>query len=56
MEFVIGGTQMNDDELKQYICEKTKSNIHYENNERVLELSLEGLQDFFEVIDVIISK
>lgn len=56
MEFVIGGTQMNDDELKQCILEKTKSNIHYENNERVLELSLEGLQEYFEVIDVIISK
>lgn len=56
MEFIIGGTQMTDEEIRQYVLEKTLSNIHLENGHRILEFSLEGLQDYFEVIDVIISK
>lgn len=55
MEIIIGGTQMTDDEIRQYVLEKCLSNIHYENGERILELSLNGLQDYFNVIDVIMN-
>lgn len=47
---------MTEEELRQCFLEKTYSNVHYENGERVLELSLDGLQEYFEVIDVILSK
>lgn len=47
---------MTDEEFKKYFYKKTGSNVHYEDGERVLELSLDGLQEFFEVIDVIMSK
>lgn len=51
-----GKKQMTDEDFKEFFYKKTRSNVHYEDGERILELSLEGLQDFFEVIDVILSK
>ena len=54
--YVERGKQMTDDELKKYILKETHSNVHYEDGERVLELSLDGLLDFFDVTDAYLSK
>lgn len=34
---------------------QTNSNIHYQNNERILELSKEGLKKYFNVNEIIIK-
>lgn len=47
---------MTDEEIKSYFLRNTHSNISYDENDRVLELSYEGLQDFFNVIDIVLTK
>ena len=47
-----GREEMLDDGFKSYMLIKCGSNIHLEENERILELSKNGLKDFFEVEDV----
>ena len=54
--YIERGKQMTDEELKKYILKETHSNVHYEDGERVLELSLDGLLDFFDVTDAYLSK
>ena len=51
-----GGKQMTDEEIKSFFLRNTHSNISYDENDRVLELSYEGLQDFFNVIDIVLTK
>lgn len=45
---------MTQEDKSRFLIE-TRSNVHYENNERVLELSMDGLLDLFEVTDVILK-
>lgn len=47
---------MRDDEIISYLLRETRSNISYDGIGRVLELSYEGLQDFFNVSDIILTK
>lgn len=47
---------MTDEEIISFILKETRSNISYDGIGRVLELSYEGLQDFFNVTDITLTK
>lgn len=47
---------MTDDAIARYILIKTNSNINYEGDERVAEISKEGLADFLNVDKIKITK
>ena len=47
---------MTDKETQSHVLIECKSNIHCENGERVLELSENGLLDYFKVKRVIIVR
>lgn len=44
------------EDLKTYVLQKARCNIHFEADKRILELSKRGLMDFFNAKDVIITK
>ena len=47
---------MTEDEIRRHVLRQMESNIHLEEGNRILELSREGLMDYFDVIDVILGK
>ncbi len=47
---------MTEEEIKSHVLRQVKSNIHIEEGQRVLELSYNGLLDYFGVSDVIMSS
>ena len=47
---------MTEEEIKSHVLRQCMSNIHVEEGERILELSYNGLLDYFDVADVILSK
>lgn len=47
---------MTDEEIISYILRETRSNVSYDGIGKVLELSYEGLQDFFNVTEIVLTK
>lgn len=47
---------MTDEEIISYLLKETRSNISYDGIGKILELSYEGLQDFFNVSDIVLTK
>ena len=47
---------MTDDAIASYILQKTGSDIYYEGEDRIVELSLQGLKDFYNAKEIKITK
>lgn len=47
---------MTDEAIGSYMLQKTSSNIHYEGEERVAEISKQGLADFLNVDKITFTK